>query len=219
MDRELLEETTYFQDRVDAGRQLAARLSHYRNQNPVVLALPRGGVVIGYEVARALQAPLEVLAARKLGAPQHPELGIGAIAPGGVLVLDDQAVRWLGISDKQLDQVIAKETQEMQRRQQLYQGDRPLPPLQDRIAIVVDDGLATGVTARAALRSVRQQQPRRLILAVPVCAPEAAQDLQAEADEVICVSSPSNFRAVGLWYRDFTQVSDAEVLDLLKKAE
>ncbi|HZO88858.1 MAG TPA: phosphoribosyltransferase [Chthonomonadaceae bacterium] len=207
-----------FQDRHDAGKQLATHLMQYREQNPIVLALPRGGVVVGYEVAQALNAPLDVIVARKLGAPGHEELGIGAIAPGGVLVRDDLAIRYLGVTEEQLQRTITRETAEMERRIRSYRGDRPFPDLHGKTVILVDDGLATGVTARAAIRSIRQQNPQRIVLAVPVCAAETAQALRGEADEVICASTPINFRAVGLWYEDFEQVTDDEVITLLQQA-
>jgi predicted phosphoribosyltransferase len=208
-----------FDDRVDAGRQLAERLSQFKDDNPIVLALPRGGVVVGYEIARALDAPLDVIVARKLGAPGQEELGIGAIAPGGVRVVDEEALRWLGITEARLQNVTERETEEMERRLRHYRGDRPLPDVQGRTAILVDDGLATGVTARAAIRSLRLQKPRRLVLAVPVCASETAERLRSEVDDLVCVSVPRYFRAVGIWYRDFAQTSDEEVVDLLKRAE
>jgi putative phosphoribosyl transferase len=185
----------------------------------VVLALPRGGVVVGYEVARALSAPLDVVVARKLGAPGQRELGIGAIAPGGVRIVDEWAVRTLGISQAAIDKVTAEETAEMERRLKHYRGDRPVPDLRDRTAIIVDDGLATGVSARAAIQSVRQQGPARIVLAVPVCASETAAALRAEVDEVVCAEMPADFYAVGLWYENFDQTSDEEVTDLLRRAE
>jgi putative phosphoribosyl transferase len=211
-------ETVVFQDRAEAGRQLAAQLLRYRDENPLVFALPRGGVVVGYEVAQALKAPLDVIVARKLGAPQQPELGIGAIAPGGVRVLDEQAVAWLEVSEAQLERITVRETVEMERRERLYRGDRPPTEVRDRTVILVDDGLATGVTARAALLSLRREQPRYLVLAIPVCASQTADAMRADVDDLVCASSPPYFRAVGLWYRNFTQVSDAEVIDLLRRA-
>ncbi|HZT43275.1 MAG TPA: phosphoribosyltransferase [Chthonomonadaceae bacterium] len=211
-------ETRVFDDRQDAGRQLAAKLMPYRDQDPIVLALPRGGVVVGFEIAEALRAPLDVLVARKLGAPGQPELGIGAIATGGVIVLDALAVRYLGISQPELDRMTAAETREMERRLQLYRGDRPAPAVEDKTAILVDDGLATGVTARAALRSLRQLHPRRIVLAVPVCAPQTAEAIRPEVEDLVCLLQPEQFRAVGLWYRDFDQVPDSEVIALLQRA-
>jgi len=207
-----------FEDRASAGRLLAQDLLAYKKDNPTVLALPRGGVVVGYEIARALNAPLDVIVARKLGAPGHEELGIGAIAPGGVRVLDEMAVQWLGITEAQLQRVMARETEEMNRRLRLYRGERPLPDVKNRTVILVDDGLATGVTARAAILSLRQQQPRRLVLAVPVCAAETAERLRQEVDDLVCASIPPYFRAVGIWYHRFEQTTDQEVIDLLDRA-
>jgi putative phosphoribosyl transferase len=218
MASETRDGTRVFEDRAEAGRLLAEKLLRFRNENPLVLALPRGGVVVGYEVARRLHAPLDVVIARKLGAPGHEELGIGAIAPGGVLVLDERATQILGITRAQLQKVIAKETKEMNRRLQLYRGDRPPPSVEQRTVILVDDGLATGVTARAAILSVKQQNPRRLIVAIPVCASETAGRLRDEVDELICDVMPADFRAVGLWYHRFEQTTDDEVIDLLTRA-
>ncbi|HLV81121.1 MAG TPA: phosphoribosyltransferase [Chthonomonadaceae bacterium] len=212
-------EPRIFEDRREAGRQLAARLMPYREQDPIVVALPRGGVVIGFEIAQALRAPLDVLVARKLGAPGQPELGIGAIAPGEVRVLDDFAVRYLGISQRELARITAEETQEMERRLQLYRDGRAALDIAHKTAILVDDGLATGVTARAAIRSLRRLQPRRIVLAVPVCAPQTAEAIRPEVDDLVCLLQPDPFRAVGLWYRDFEQVSDQEVIALLQRAD
>jgi predicted phosphoribosyltransferase len=206
-----------FYDRADAGRQLAARLERYLTENPIVLALPRGGVVVGYEVARALDAPLDVIVARKIGAPGHRELGIGAIAPGGVQVIDALTVRMLDIRQEQIDAIVAEETAEMQRRLHRFRGDRPAPEPRGRTVILVDDGLATGVTARAAIRSIRREEPLRLVLAVPVCAPETAEALRPEVDDLVCVDMPADFMAVGLWYEDFSQTTDEEVVNLLRK--
>jgi len=207
-----------FRDREDAGLRLAERLAPYRREDPIVLALPRGGVVIGYEVARALHAPLDVIVARKLGAPDQPELGIGAIAPGGVRVLDDTIVRALDIPMEQIERIAAREAGEMERRLHRYRGDRPKPDLRDRTVILVDDGLATGVTARAAVESIRRERPRRIVLAVPVCATETAELFRGLVDELVCLQMPREFRAVGLWYDDFDQTSDEEVVDLLNYA-
>jgi len=210
--------TFRFQDRADAGRRLAERLMSYCEEEPIVLALPRGGVAVGFEVARALNAPLDVVVARKLGAPAQPELGIGAIAPGGVRVLDEMAQKWLDISEARLEQIVARETAEMERRLLLYRGEKSLPDIQGRTVIVVDDGLATGVTARAAIRAIRQQNPRRIVLAVPVCAAESCDALSPEVDDLLCLLEPPYFQAVGLWYEDFAQVSDEEVVRLLEQA-
>jgi putative phosphoribosyl transferase len=204
-----------FQDRADAGTQLAGRLTGLRDQDPVVVALPRGGVPVAREIAAALDAPLEVLAVRKLGAPGQPELGIGAIAEDGSGIVDQGTVRALGVSDQQLQSIIDRETAELRRRVALYRGDRPAIDLAGRTVIVVDDGVATGVTDTAALRAVRRLDPERVVLAVPVCAPESARALEQEADEVVALLIPPALDGVGRWYRDFSQVSDDEVLRLL----
>ena len=206
-----------FEDRADAGRRLAERLERYADERPVVFALPRGGVPVGAEVSRSLGAPLEVIVSRKLGAPGQPEFGIGAVAPGGVRVLNERAVRALGIEQDYLDWVSAGESAEVERRLRLFRGDRPYPDLERRTAILVDDGLATGVTARAALLALRRMNPRRLVLAVPVCALQTAELLRPEADDLICLLAPANLEAVGLWYRNFEQTSDEEVVRLLEE--
>jgi putative phosphoribosyl transferase len=206
-----------FEDRVDAGRQLAERLAPYAEERPVVFALPRGGVPVGAEVSRSLGALLEVIVSRKLGAPGQPEFGIGAVAPGGVRVLNERAVRALGIEEDYLEMISARELAEAERRLKLFRGDRPYPDLERRTAILVDDGLATGVTARAALLALRRMNPRRLVLAVPVCALQTAELLRPEADDLICLLAPDNLEAVGLWYRNFEQTSDEEVVRLLEE--
>ena len=206
-----------FEDRVDAGRQLAERLAPYAEERPVVFALPRGGVPVGAEVSRSLGAPLEVIVSRKLGAPGQPEFGIGAVTPGGVRVLNERAVRALGIEEDYLEMISARELAEAERRLKLFRGDRPYSDLERRTAILVDDGLATGVTARAALLALRRMNPRRLVLAVPVCALQTAELLRPEADDLICLLAPANLEAVGLWYRNFEQTSDEEVVRLLEE--
>lgn len=216
--RRLLHELKLFHDRRDAGRRLAQRLTAYRGPDTVVLALPRGGVEVGYEVARELDAPLDVIVARKLGAPGQRELGIGAIAPGGVRVLDDETIALLRISPHEIDAVAAAEAAEMARRERLFREGRPALDLTGRTVILVDDGLATGVTARAAVGAIQREQPRRLVLAVPVCAPETAAALRREVDDLICVESPPDFMAVGRWYANFDQTDDQEVIDLLALA-
>jgi putative phosphoribosyl transferase len=208
-----------FEDRTDAGRQLAERLIHLRSERPIVVALPRGGVPVGYQIARALDAPLDVLIARKLGAPGQPELGIGAIAQGGALYLHREILQMLGVPRDYLERVAAAELAEIERRLRRYRGSRPPLDVHDRTAIVVDDGLATGVTMHAAVRALREQQPRRLVLAVPVGAPETVESFRDEVDEVVVLQTPAQFHAVGLWYRDFTQTTDEEVLELLARAE
>jgi putative phosphoribosyl transferase len=207
-----------FEDREDAGRRLAEQLTLYAVECPVVFALPRGGVPVGVEVSRSLKAPLEIVVSRKLGAPGQPEFGIGAVAPGGVRVLNERVVRTLGIGEDYLDWISARESAEVERRLRLFRGDRPYPDLAGRTVILVDDGLATGVTARAALLSLSRLNPWRLVLAVPVCAPQTAELLRPETDDLICLLSPPDLEAVGLWYRNFEQVPDEEVVRLLEEA-
>lgn len=207
-----------FTNREDAGRQLAARLVRYADEDPLVLALPRGGVAVGYEVARHLGAPLDVFVARKIGAPFQPELGVGAVAPGGVCVLDQAAIRALGIRPEELQQVVQREVAEMERRLHRYHGSRAMPEVRDRTVILVDDGLATGVTAYAAVQALRHLGPRKLVLAVPVCAPEAAAVLRPQVDDLVCVLTPQHFQGVGFWYHQFHQLSDQQVLNLLERA-
>ncbi len=209
-----------FHDRTEAGRQLGAAVADLDLLTPLVLALPRGGVPVAFEIASRLDAPLEVFVARKVGAPGHREFGIGAIAegddPGGVVV-DEEALRVLGVSRERFDALAAEERTELDRRIRHYRGDRRLPKIAGRDVIVVDDGLATGVTAEAALRALRPRQPHRLLLAVPVCAPDTATRLSSLA-EVVCLSQPSDFGAVGRWYERFDQTTDTEVLDLLARS-
>ncbi|HWA53030.1 MAG TPA: phosphoribosyltransferase family protein [Solirubrobacterales bacterium] len=205
-----------FADRQDAGRQLAERLRPLAaGEQPVVVALPRGGVPVAAEIASALAAQLEFLAVRKLGAPHNPEYGIGAIAEGGTRVFDHEALAVLGIDNRTLESIVLRETSELHRRVGAYRGDRPTCRLCDRLVIVVDDGVATGVTDTAALRDIRALRPRHLVLAVPVCPPDSAARLRAEADEVVCLLEPALLYGVGQWYRDFDQVSDDEVIATL----
>lgn len=211
-------DTIIFQDRADAGRRLAERLLSYREEKPVVLGLPRGGVPVGYEISRALNAPLDVVIARKLGAPGQPELAIGAVAPGGVRVLNQSTVRWLGVPESWIESTAARELEEVGRRMRRFRGERPGPELRGRTAILVDDGIATGMTALAAILAVREQNPRYVILAVPVCAKETAEKLAGEVDELVCLQIPDDLWAIGLWYQDFCQVPDEEVAGLLEEA-
>ncbi len=213
-----MSEEMLFEDREDAGRRLAEWLARYAGERTVVFALPRGGVPVGAEVSRSLGAPLEVIVSRKLGAPDQPEFGIGAVAPGGVRVLNERAVSSLGIEEEYLNHVSARETAEVTRRMRLFRGDLPYPDLVGGTAILVDDGLATGVTARAALLALRRLHPLRLVLAVPVCALQATELLRPETDELVCLLTPPDLRAVGLWYRNFEQVLDEEVIRLLEEA-
>ncbi len=207
-----------FSNRHDAGRQLAALLLPLAAERPVVIGLPRGGVPVAEEIAASLGAALEVLAVRKIGAPGNPEYGIGAIAEDGTRVLDLQAVAALGIDGDTLEALVARESAELRRRVEAYRDNRPATSLQGRTGIVVDDGVATGVTDTAALRAIRRHRPRRLILAVPVCAPDSAARLRAEADELVSLIEPEQLYGVGQWYADFTQVSDAEVLAALARS-
>lgn len=207
-----------FEDREDAGRRLAARLERYRDEQPVVFALPRGGVPVGYEISRALGAPLDVFVSRKLGAPGQPEFGIGAVAPGGVRVLNGDVVERLGIPEDYLEMVTRKEMAEVERRLEHFRGGRSEPEVRGRTVILVDDGLATGVTARAAVEALKRLEPRRLVLAAPVCAAQTAELLGPEVDDLVCLESPADLGAIGFWYRDFSQTSDGEVIELLEKA-
>ncbi len=206
-----------FLDRRDAGRQLAQRLMHYRDRaDLLVLGLPRGGVPVAFEVAQALHAPLDCFLVRKLGVPGHEELAFGAIATGGVRVLNHEVMELYRLSQDTIARVAAREEQELGRRQRAYRGDRPPPALEGRTAIVVDDGLATGATVLAAVQAIKQQRASRVVAAVPVGAPESCADLQTHADEVVCAFAPPYFMAVGLWYRHFGEVSDQEVRELLE---
>jgi putative phosphoribosyl transferase len=208
-----------FQDRSDAGRRLADRLTAYADRPDVlVLGLPRGGIPVAYEAARKLHAPLDVFLVRKLGLPGHEELAMGAIATGGVRVLNENAVRTLNIPEEMIDAVAAAEQQELERRERAYRDDRPAPAVRGRTVILIDDGLATGSTMRAAVAALRQRQPARIVVAVPVAAPEICAEFEGEADETVCLQTPEPFYAVGLWYEDFTQTTDEEVRDLLQKA-
>lgn len=205
-----------FADRGDAGRRLAEELLPLADEQPVVVALPRGGVPVAREVAVALRAPLEILAVRKLGAPHNPEYGIGAVAEDGTRLIDAEAVAGLGINGGVLDSIIARETAELRRRVAAYRDERPPLELKGRTVIVVDDGIATGVTDTAALRALRRREPRRMVLAVPVCAADTIRRLRGEADAVVCLLVPPVLYGVGQWYRDFSQVSDEQVVSMLR---
>ena len=210
---------TSFHDRRDAGRQLARRLEGYRRDpDVIVLGLPRGGVPVAFEVAQALHAPLDIFVVRKLGAPGHEEYAIGAIASGGVRVLNDAAVRYLHVSDEALDRIAEREGRELDRRERAYRGDRAAHDLQGKTVILVDDGLATGASMRAAVEAVRRKEPARVVVAVPVGARDTCQEFTRIADEVVCLSQPEPFHAVGLWYTRFDQTSDREVQELLSNA-
>lgn len=208
-----------FADRIDAGQQLAAwLLRHAQRHDVVVLALPRGGVEVGFQVARALNVALDVLTVRKLGVPGHEELAMGAIATGGVRVLHEDMVRSLGIPDDVVREAAEREEKELRRREAAYRAGRPPLDLQGRTVIVVDDGLATGSTMRAALRAVKSRGPASVVLAVPVGAAAAIEELRHEVDELVCLATPEPFVAVGLWYRDFSSTTDTMVTQLLARA-
>lgn len=208
-----------FIDRRHAGRVLASRLTKYAGRNDVVvLGLPRGGVPVAYEVASALGAPMDVFLVRKLGTPGHRELAMGAIASGGIRVINEDVVQWYGISASAIDRIAREEHEELDRRERAYREDRPVSDLTDKIVIVIDDGLATGSTMRAAAQAVRARRPARTVIAVPVGAPQTCTELSAVADEVICARMPEPFSAVGQWYVNFDQTSDEEVRELLQKS-
>ena len=208
-----------FRNRRDAGRFLAKRLARYAGQPGVlVLALPRGGVPVAYEVARALGAPLDLFLVRKLGLPGHEELAMGAIASGGVQVLNERVVSQ-GIPGHIIQQVARNERRELERRERAYRGNRPPPEIRGHTVILVDDGLATGATMRAAAEALRRLGPSRLVVAVPVAAPETCEEFRGEVDEIVCGRTPEPFQAVGLWYDDFSQTTDEEVRDLLERTQ
>jgi len=209
-----------FTDRKEAGRQLAAALMRFKAESPVVLAVPRGGVPVAYEVARALQAPLDIIVARKLGAPGHHELGLGAIVDGDhpQSVLNEDIIRELGVSTQYIQDEIEAELKEIRRRQTVYRKGRPAAGVTGRTVIVIDDGIATGGSIRAALRGVKRMGPGKLVLAVPVAPPETIAALSGEADEIVCLEAPEYFMAIGEFYDDFRQTGDDEVIELLEAA-
>ena len=209
-----------FADRVEAGRELAAGLREYAGRDDVVvLALPRGGIPVAFEVARELGAPLDVILVRKLGLPEQPELAMGAIASGGVRVLNDEVVRATAVSPEEIEEVAAREGEELARRERLYRGERPPPAIEGKVAILVDDGLATGSTMLAAIGALRRQRPARIVVAAPIAPPETCEELRREADDVVCVRTPEPFLAIGAWYERFPQVSDDEIRNLLARAD
>jgi putative phosphoribosyl transferase len=209
-----------FEDRRDAGRRLGTALARYHDSRPVVLALPRGGVPVGFEVAKALAAPLDVLLVRKIGAPGHEELGLGAVVDGEnpQLVLNPDVVQAVHPPPGYIDAEKDRQLAEIERRRRQYVGDRPPPPVEGRTVIIVDDGIATGGTVKAALRGVSQHRPTRLVLAVPVAPAESLEELASECDHIVCLATPEPFFAVGPHYRDFTQTEDEEVIRLLGEA-
>jgi putative phosphoribosyl transferase len=212
--------TKIFKNRSEAGQFLAEKLAEYADlPDVVVLALPRGGVPVAYEVAQKLHAPLDVFVVRKLGVPGHEELAMGAIATGGVCVLNQDVLSYIRIPDAVIDEVAAGELRELQRRERLYRGTRPPLDARGRTVIIVDDGLATGSTMRAAVKALRQQQPKKIVVAVPVGARQTCDSFKTEVDTVaVCAITPEPFNAVGLWYQDFSQTTDEEVRDLLWRA-
>ncbi|MEO8427988.1 MAG: phosphoribosyltransferase [Verrucomicrobiota bacterium] len=208
-----------FRDRTEAGKLLAAKLGRYADRpDVVVLALPRGGVPVAFEVARALNAPLDLFLVRKLGVPGHEELAMGAIASGGSRVLNEEVVAHLGISDDLINAVVAEEELELDRRERAYRGERSMPAVDSRTVILIDDGVATGSTMRAAIAALRQKKPARLVVAVPTAAASTASELRAEVDDFVAVIEPEEFCAVGQWYDNFSQTTDAEVRGLLERA-
>lgn len=207
-----------FKDRTDAGRQLGAMLGHVRGENALVLALPRGGLPVAYEVAHALKAPLDVLNVRKLGVPWHEELAMGAVATGDTRVLNNEIIMAAGVTKEDLEQATAVQRLEIDRRERLYRQGRPAPDMHGRTVVLVDDGIATGATVRAAISVIRAQHPAKLILAVPVAQGSVAAELEREVDELVCVRKPSDLYAIGVWYDHFPQLTDADVQATLARA-
>lgn len=208
-----------FSDRKDAGRKLAQKLGHYADRPDVlVLALPRGGVPVAFEVSRLLNAPMDVFIVRKLGLPGREELAIGAIATGGIRVLNDDVIRLLNVPEEVIRFVAKRELQELQRREQIYRGNRPPPDVRDKIVILIDDGLATGASMRAAVKGLRAQHPARIVVAVPAAAAEVCEAFRHEVDEIVCAMTPEPFQGVGRWYEDFRQMTDDEVRSLLEES-
>ena len=207
-----------FRDREDAGRRLALELLPHATEHPVVLALPRGGVPVADEIARALHAPLDVWVVRKVGVPWHEELGVGAVSEGGTVHLNEDVLEHVELTRDELAEAIGRKQREVEERVKLFRGGLPPPELRDRTVILVDDGIATGGTVRAAIESIRAQHPKAIVLAVPVAAPEAVEALTPEVDRLVCLKTPADLHAIGLWYRDFGQVSDEEVVRILDRA-
>ncbi len=207
-----------YQDRRDAGRRLGAALQSYSDVSPVVIGLVRGGVPVAAEVARVLQAPLDVLIVRKLGAPSNPEYGVGAIAEETVGIVNTEDIKWLRISQQEMQEIIDRERQEIARRQRIMRGNYPALPVSGKTVILVDDGLATGMTARVAIKAMRERGAAKVIFAVPVGAEATVRQIGDEADSVVCLQTPQDFRAVGSWYHDFRPTTDDEVLDILSRS-
>lgn len=207
----------FFKDRKEAGVKLAEKLQQYRDGNSIILALPRGGVVVGYEISKILNIPLNIVVVRKIGAPRQPEFGIGAISENGILILDEPLIGTLGYSREEINKIIKKERNELKRRIELYRKNKPLPELRNKTVILVDDGIATGVTAKAAIDAVRKSEPENLILAVPVCAYDTLQSFEKQADKIICLHTPLQLGSISSFYENFNQTTDEEVVALLKK--
>ena len=213
-----MQQTQTFADRTEAGKQLAKALAKYANRpDTIVLALPRGGVPLGYEVAKALHCPLDVLVVRKLGTPGQEELAMGAIASGGVRELNREVVDYLNIAPEDIEAEVRRETRELERRERAYRDDRPPLDIRGRVVLLVDDGLATGTTMRAAVSAIRALGAKKIVAAIPVGAVQSCRQLKAEVDELICLLMPEDFTAISVWYEDFRQTTDQEVQDLLKK--
>jgi putative phosphoribosyl transferase len=208
-----------FRDRVEAGRRLAEMLHPYGDRRPVVLAIPRGGVVVAHEVAQALGAPMDIIVPRKIGAPGNPELAIGAVAEDGTRILDDRLIRHMDVPEGYLVDESRRQIEEIERRMRRYRGDEPSIPLEGRVVIIIDDGVATGATIRAAIHSVRRRRPASIVVATPVGPMETVGKLREDADDVVCLSTPEPFYAIGHFYRDFSQVSDEEVVRILRSRE
>ena len=207
-----------YRDRQEAGQKLGAALQAFAREHPIVLALPRGGVPVGYEVAAALRAPLDVWVVRKIGVPWHPELGLGAVAEGGTVHVSREILPYIGLSNGELSAAIATKRREVEARVTMFRGDRPRPVLRDRTVIVVDDGIATGGTMRVAVRSIRAEEPSKIVIAVPVASPDTITALSADVDRIVSLLTPSSLYAVGLWYEDFRQVSDDDVVSILERS-
>ncbi|MEK7517170.1 MAG: phosphoribosyltransferase [Patescibacteria group bacterium] len=206
-----------FQNREEAGRKLGESLEKHKFENPIIIAIPRGGVVVGYEVAKILKASLDVVIARKIGVPYQPELGMGAVAEGDVEILDKDLIRKLQIPKNLVNEVIVREKKEIERRKSLYREDRPILNIENRIVILVDDGLATGVSAKAAIKQLRKLKPKKIIFASPVCAKDTAENMKHLVDGLFCLFTSAVFNSVGAWYQSFDQVTDEEVKELLNK--
>lgn len=204
-----------FEDRLDAGKKLAEKLKDFRDKNIIILAIPRGGVVVGSQVAQSLNAPLDVIIARKLGYTYQPELGIGAISENGAIFLDKENIEELDVSDEELERIKNKEEEELRRRIQIYRKGRSLPKLKGKTVILVDDGLATGVSAKAAISTIKKEGAEKITLAIPVCSTQTAKEIREKVDSLICVLSTNHLQAVGEYYKNFEQVSDEKVLEIL----